>query len=60
MAETSSDARWQRDNDDEILLTGSWTLLLDARRRRRLARELGGRDAPHRYRWNLDQLDALD
>lgn len=60
MAETSSDARWQRDNDDEILLTGSWTLLLDARRRRRLARELGGLDAPHRYRWNLDRLDALD
>ena len=60
MAAAPSDPHWQRDNGDEILLTGSWSLLLDPGQRRRLARELGGLDAPLRYRWNLDRLDALD
>lgn len=59
MATVTSSAGWQR-GGDEIRLSGAWTLLLDAGRRRQLARELGGLDAPHRYRWNLEQVDALD
>lgn len=60
MATTSSDATWKRENDAEISLAGSWKLLLDARRRRRLARELGGLDSPRAYGWNLKQVEALD
>ncbi|HEX7369171.1 MAG TPA: ABC transporter permease [Rhodanobacteraceae bacterium] len=60
MADAPSDACWQHGDDGEIVLTGAWTLLLDADRRRRLARELGALDAPHRYRWNLERVEALD
>src|SRR5690348_9004431 len=60
MAETPTDARWQRGNDAEIRLSGSWTLLLDDRRRQRLARELGELDVPRNYGWNLKQVEALD
>lgn len=60
MANTESDADWEHAHDMEICLKGSWTLLLAADRRRRLARELGGLDAPRQYRWNLQNVDALD
>ena len=60
MANTGSDADWEHVHDMEICLKGSWTLLLAADRRRRLARELGELEAPRRYRWNLRRVDALD
>jgi phospholipid/cholesterol/gamma-HCH transport system permease protein len=60
MADTESDADWEHTPDSEIHLKGSWTLLLAADRRRRLARELGQLDAPRRYRWNLQRVAALD
>ncbi|HEY8231016.1 MAG TPA: hypothetical protein VIG31_11240, partial [Rhodanobacteraceae bacterium] len=59
MASTPCDATWERD-DDEILLTGSWTLLLDATRRRRLLRELGQLGPPQHYNWNLERIDGMD
>ena len=60
MADTGSDADWEHAQDMEIRLKGSWTLLLAADRRRRLARELGKLQSPRRYRWNLQSVDALD
>lgn len=60
MAELESDAGWERPRDMEIRLTGSWTLLLDAGRRRRLARELRDLESPRSYGWNLKQVEALD
>ncbi len=61
MATTSSDASWKRENGSGICLSGSWTLLLDADRRRRLARELGELDAAREdYRWDMRRVDALD
>ncbi|MGH8110588.1 MAG: MlaE family ABC transporter permease [Rhodanobacteraceae bacterium] len=60
MEDNAAEAKWTREGDAEICLTGSWTLLLDARGRRRLARELGAIDSPRGYRWNLNQVQALD
>lgn len=60
MANTEPDANWEHTPDSEIHLKGSWTLLLAADRRRRLARELGELESPRRYRWNLQHVDALD
>ncbi|TAN05986.1 MAG: ABC transporter permease [Rhodanobacteraceae bacterium] len=60
MAMVSSEASFERINDEEVRLTGAWTLLLDPALRRRLARGLAALDAPHRYRWDLTRLEALD
>lgn len=60
MENNAAEAKWTREGDAEICLTGSWTLLLDVRQRRRLARELGAIDSPRGYRWNLKQVEALD
>ena len=60
MTNTRSDANWEHARDTEIRLTGSWTLLLDPHRRRRLRRELGELGSPRSYSWNLQHVDALD
>ncbi len=60
MAESRSDAGWQREGDHQITLWGSWNLLLDTRRQRRLARELARLGRADAYRWNLRRVDALD
>lgn len=60
MAESSFDADWKREGDHQIALSGSWNLLLDTRGQRRLARGLAALGSPHAYRWDLQQLDALD
>jgi phospholipid/cholesterol/gamma-HCH transport system permease protein len=60
MENTSSDPGWKRENGDAIRLSGSWTLLLSADRRRRLARELGELESPRRYRWDMQRVEALD
>lgn len=60
MTETASDAAWRRDGDTRIVLSGSWNLLVDERRRRRLLREFRRLDAPNDYCWDLQQVDALD
>ncbi|HEX5960862.1 MAG TPA: ABC transporter permease [Rhodanobacteraceae bacterium] len=60
MAKFLSDANWHHDNDTEIRLSGSWSLLLDAGRRRRLLHELRQLPAPTSYHWNLDEVEALD
>lgn len=60
MAKLASDASWQCDDGHEIHLSGSWTLLLDADRHRRLAHELGALAAPRSWGWNLERVEALD
>lgn len=54
------EASFERIDNGEVRLTGAWTLLLDPALRRRLARELATLDAPHHYRWDLTQVEALD
>lgn len=60
MENTTLDPVWRREDDTHITLSGSWNLLVDAGRRRRLFREFGQLDAPLTYQWNLRHVDALD
>ncbi|HET6632263.1 MAG TPA: ABC transporter permease [Rhodanobacteraceae bacterium] len=60
MEETSSDASWKLAGETEVCLSGSWSLLLDTRRRRRLSHELNELDSPRKYRWDLRRVETLD
>ncbi|MGH8145331.1 MAG: MlaE family ABC transporter permease [Rhodanobacteraceae bacterium] len=60
MATTATDPTWKRSDDARIILCGSWNLLADERRRRRLFREFNRLDSPNDYRWDLQHVDALD
>jgi phospholipid/cholesterol/gamma-HCH transport system permease protein len=60
MAPTAPAPRWQREDDGRITLSGSWTLLVDKQRRRRLLRAFRRLGAPHDYRWDLRDIDSLD
>jgi phospholipid/cholesterol/gamma-HCH transport system permease protein len=60
MATTASRASWKRDDDNDICLYGTWTLLLDQERQRELADELGQLDAPAELCWDLHGIDRLD
>jgi phospholipid/cholesterol/gamma-HCH transport system permease protein len=60
MANTAASPSWKREDDAHITLSGSWNLLVDERRRRNLFREFRQLDSPRAYRWNLQQVDALD
>ena len=51
---------WKREGDRCITLSGSWSLLVDRQRRRRLLRDFLQLDDPHSYRWDLREVDALD
>lgn len=58
---TSNGPAWKREEDDaRIILTGSWSLLVDERRRRLLRRDFAKLDSPRGYVWDLQQVDALD
>lgn len=59
MADSASNPVWNRDGT-RITLSGSWSLLVDARLRRRLFREFAQLDAPDTYAWNLRGVGALD
>lgn len=60
MSPTAKAPRWQRESDGRIALSGSWSLLVDRQRRRRLLRDFRRLGAPHDYRWDLREVDALD
>lgn len=60
MAHTASEPAWQREDGARIRLTGSWNLLVDARRRQRLFREFLALGSPRAYAWDLQRVDALD
>jgi phospholipid/cholesterol/gamma-HCH transport system permease protein len=60
MAKTSSEPAWKRENDTRITLFGSWNLLVDKQRRRRLFRGFRRLGPPDNYCWDLQQVDALD
>jgi phospholipid/cholesterol/gamma-HCH transport system permease protein len=54
------DPGWKREGDRRITLSGSWSLLVDRQRRRRLLRDLRRLKDPHGFHWNLSDVDALD
>ena len=54
------DPGWRREGDRRITLSGSWSLLVDKQRRRRLLRDFSRLEATHSYRWDLRQVDTLD
>lgn len=60
MARNESDPAWKREADARITLSGSWNLLVDKQRRRRLFRDFRSLGSPNDYCWNLRQVDALD
>jgi phospholipid/cholesterol/gamma-HCH transport system permease protein len=60
MSPTATAPRWHRESDGRIALSGSWNLLVDKQRRRRLLRDFRRLGPPHDYRWDLREVDALD
>jgi phospholipid/cholesterol/gamma-HCH transport system permease protein len=59
MAKTASEPAWKREGEARITLSGSWNLLVDKQRRRRLLREFRRLGSPGDYCWDLHQVDAL-
>jgi len=60
MAPSAPAPRWRRESDGSITLSGSWNLLVDRQRRRRLLRDFRRLGAPHEHRWDLREIDTLD
>lgn len=60
MAKSPSEPAWKRDDNARITLFGSWNLLVDKQRRRRLFREFRRLGPPGDYCWDLQHVDALD
>ncbi|HET6912949.1 MAG TPA: ABC transporter permease [Rhodanobacteraceae bacterium] len=60
MTESASHPAWKREGERRIALSGSWSLLVDRQRRRRLLREFRRLKAPRDYRWDLREVEALD
>ncbi len=60
MTAIASNPGWRREGDSRIALSGSWNLIVDARRRRRLLREFAALGSPSDYRWDMQQVEALD
>ncbi|HET7663564.1 MAG TPA: ABC transporter permease [Rhodanobacteraceae bacterium] len=60
MPRNTSDPAWQRDDNARIVLSGSWSLLVDRRRRRQLLDGFAQLDSPRDYKWDLRQVDSLD
>src|SRR5690348_666913 len=60
MAKTAAGPAWKREDDARITLSGSWNLLVDKQRRRRLFREFRRLGSPRDYCWDLQQIDVLD
>lgn len=57
---TATIPTWQRGNGSRITLSGSWSLLVDERRRQRLLRGLADIGPPREFHWDLEHVDALD
>src|SRR5690625_3903948 len=51
---------WKRDASGCIVLSGHWSLLVDARQRQRLLHEFEQLAAPRDCHWCLHDVDALD
>lgn len=60
MATIAANPQWHHEDDARISLSGSWALLVDARRRRQLLHGLARLGSPRAYRWDLQHIDALD
>jgi phospholipid/cholesterol/gamma-HCH transport system permease protein len=60
MAKNASEPAWKREGDARITLLGSWILLVDKQRRRRLFRQFRRLGSPGDYCWDLQQVEALD
>ncbi|HET7300917.1 MAG TPA: ABC transporter permease [Oleiagrimonas sp.] len=60
MPRTTSDPAWQRDDNARIVLSGSWSLLVDKHRRQTLLRGFEELNSPCECRWDLRQVDSLD
>jgi phospholipid/cholesterol/gamma-HCH transport system permease protein len=60
MTQTASGPVWKREGNARIALSGSWNLLVDKRRRRRLLREFRQLASPDDYCWDLQHVEALD
>ena len=60
MAKTASGPAWKRDGEARITLSGSWILLVDKQRRRRLFRQFRRLGSPGDYCWDLQHVEALD
>lgn len=60
MAKNASEPAWKREGEARITLFGSWILLVDKQRRRRLFRQFRRLGSPGDYCWDLQQVDALD
>lgn len=60
MTPTAPIPSWRRESDGRITLSGSWDLLVDKQRRRRLLRDFRRLGAPEDYRWDLRQIESLD
>lgn len=60
MSRTASDPTWKCDDGARIILSGSWSLLVDKHRRQRLFEQLRKIDRPGEGGWDLRQVDALD
>lgn len=58
---SASDPSWTQEGDDaRITLSGSWSLLVNERRRRRLFRDFRKLGAPGEYRWDLREVETFD
>lgn len=60
MPRTTSDPAWQRDDNARIILSGSWSLLVDKHRRRQLLHGFEQLGSPCDCGWDLRQVDSLD
>lgn len=60
MTQANSHPAWKREGDTRVSLSGSWDLLLDAQRRKRLLRELGELNLPEGCQWDMSEVQALD
>src|SRR5690348_18508941 len=56
----ATDPGWRREGERRITLSGSWNLLVDKQRRRRLLRDFRRLKNPHGLHWNLSEIEALD
>lgn len=60
MACTESEPTWKRGDEASITLCGSWSLLVDRRRRQALLHSFAGIEMPQGCFWDLRYVDALD
>ncbi|HET6725680.1 MAG TPA: ABC transporter permease [Gammaproteobacteria bacterium] len=60
MTNSSSPAQWDVEDDKTVRLSGDWSLLFSAKRRKELQQELKSLDSPRGYAWNLCDIGSFD